>query len=43
MEKLLNDLHQDLKQLNVNYQAHASIEKIMQHYKQQAERLEETE
>lgn len=34
MEKLLEELHNDLKQLNVNYQAHATIDRIIQQYKQ---------
>ena len=41
METLLTDLHEDLKQLNVNYQAHANIEKIIQHYKKRASELKE--
>lgn len=41
MEKLLDDLHTDLKELNVNYKAHASIEKIIQHYKQRASEIKD--
>lgn len=39
--ELLDNLHTDLKKLNISYEAHAQIQNIMQAYRQQLSQMEE--